>query len=208
MQKLNSPVPAGIACSGCNGTTFKTSWQTFANGTRHLRMDCAECGRFVRFTKQTPAALSAAVEAEAEKATESPPWHFDPRPSDANARETAPPPFGWEWLGHIRQADGVWRPVALASTLHGCWCALLTYPGKGDLLCQAIKPVRRASAEQSDLFPQAGFTGWKRPAGGRGKWARVVEGATQDEVLDRLLDSGPGDKLVTPSGADPNRGIS
>jgi hypothetical protein len=30
------------------------AWQTFKNGTNHLRLECAQCGRFLRMLKPPP----------------------------------------------------------------------------------------------------------------------------------------------------------
>jgi hypothetical protein len=116
--------PPGPACRGCRGTEFRTSWQRFKDGTRHVRMDCAGCRRFVRYLKQA----------------DGPDFRFEPRKAGAHAAELAPPAPSWVWVGHVRQADEVWRPVALSSTLAGCWEALLTFPGEGDRLCIPSRP--------------------------------------------------------------------
>ena len=41
--------PDGLLCLHCGAAAFRTSWQSFANGTRHVRADCARCGAFVRW---------------------------------------------------------------------------------------------------------------------------------------------------------------
>jgi hypothetical protein len=43
---------AGVVCPDCGAAEFRTFWQTFANGTRHVRLDCTTCGQFVRYAKQ------------------------------------------------------------------------------------------------------------------------------------------------------------
>jgi hypothetical protein len=125
-------------------------WQTFANGTRHVRADCASCKGFVRYLKQTATA---------------PDYLHRPLPPDAHLEARKAPPAGWDWLGWIRQHDGVWRPVALARTLACCWDALLHYPGKGDLLCIPTRPRAQGGEDSPDL-PNAEATG--RPAPARG----------------------------------------
>lgn len=43
-----------IACKACGevGNENKTSPQTFANGTVHMRVDCGACGKFIGYHKQ------------------------------------------------------------------------------------------------------------------------------------------------------------
>ena len=67
---------------------------------------------------------------------------------DAHAANTAPPDEDWQWLGHVRDGDGVWRPVALASSLARCWDALLCHPSHGDLLCIPTRPVPRGDQRE------------------------------------------------------------
>jgi hypothetical protein len=117
-------VPLGLKCPKCGGTEFKTWWQTFANGTRHIRADCAACRAFVRYLKQP----------------DSPEPKYQPRRPDASKESLAPPPADWQWLGWVRQGDGIWRSVALCPTLARCWDTLLHYPGEGDLLCIPTRP--------------------------------------------------------------------
>lgn len=126
--------PDGLACRQCQGTKFKTSWQTFADGTKHVRMDCGDCGAFVRYLKQPGA----------------PGPKYEPRPPDAHAKALAPAPApdSWAWLGLIRQADQWWRPVAYAATLGGVWDALLTFPGQGDLLAIPTRPGQARAADE------------------------------------------------------------
>src|SRR6185312_6957850 len=109
----------GLVCRRCGGARFRTSWQTFSDGTRHVRADCAACGAFVRYLKQPGA----------------PEPRHEPQRADASRPSLAPLPVSWRWIGWIRQADRVWRPVAEAATLEGCWDTLLHYPGEGDRLC-------------------------------------------------------------------------
>jgi hypothetical protein len=115
----HSPEALGITCRRCGGSRFRTGRQTFADGTRHVRADCATCGAFVRYLKQPGA----------------PEPRLSPRRPDASRQSLAPPSASWRWLGWIRQADQVWRPVAEAATLEACWDVLLHYPGEGDRLC-------------------------------------------------------------------------
>jgi hypothetical protein len=127
-----TPAEAAITCPKCGGATFKTAWQRFKNDTRHVRMSCAGCGAFMRYLPQ--------------KADGTPAYRHEARPEDAHAKHLEPPTGEkWDWLGFVRQADGVWRPIARASTLEGCWDALLTTWQRGDLLAM---PVRRSPNKQ------------------------------------------------------------
>jgi hypothetical protein len=126
-QTINLPMPSippGLICPHCGATEFTTSWQTFADGTRHLRMGCRACGGFVRFLKQSK---------------DQPDYRKEPRRPDAHQPELTPPATSWEWIGLIRHSDQVWRAVALAPTLARCWDSLLHYPGEGDRLCVPSK---------------------------------------------------------------------
>lgn len=42
-----------LACQACGWTEARLQWQTFANGTRHIRAECRRCGRYIRFVPQT-----------------------------------------------------------------------------------------------------------------------------------------------------------
>jgi hypothetical protein len=44
--------PAGLACKRCGSSAIKTRWQTFRDGGRHLRAECAVCGTFRRYLAQ------------------------------------------------------------------------------------------------------------------------------------------------------------
>jgi hypothetical protein len=124
--KLPTPsIPPGVTCPHCGATEFKTRWQTFVSGVRHVRMECASCKRFVRYLKQSPQSLD---------------YRHEPRRHDAHPPELTPPPASWEWIGLIRKSDQVWRAVALAPTLGRCWDTLLHNPGEGDRLCISTKP--------------------------------------------------------------------
>jgi hypothetical protein len=46
-----APAALGLACAGCGATEIRTWWQTFANGTKHVRAECARCGRFLRYLR-------------------------------------------------------------------------------------------------------------------------------------------------------------
>lgn len=41
------------SCRRCDATAFGFRWQTFANGTRHIRVNCGRCGAYVRYAPQT-----------------------------------------------------------------------------------------------------------------------------------------------------------
>src|SRR5262245_1384959 len=43
------PAPPGVTCPHCQGTKATTTWQVFADGTRHLRADCQVCRSFIRY---------------------------------------------------------------------------------------------------------------------------------------------------------------
>jgi hypothetical protein len=123
-------VPPGISYPQCRATGFQTSWRILSDGTRHARLECAACLRFVRWPRQDP----------------QPEHKYEPRRPDVRGAALQPPPDRWHWLGFIRQADGLWKPVAMAETLGRCWEALLTYPYEGDLLAVPVEPVRRKGA--------------------------------------------------------------
>ena len=42
------------ACRHCGSADRRYTWQELANGTRHIRADCARCGRYVCYAPQTP----------------------------------------------------------------------------------------------------------------------------------------------------------
>lgn len=42
-----------VSCDRCGATDFTVRWQTFANGTRHIRVNCGRCGAYVRYAPQT-----------------------------------------------------------------------------------------------------------------------------------------------------------
>jgi hypothetical protein len=118
------PAALGLVCPGCRGTKFRTAWQTFKDGSRHVRMSCAACNKFLKYLKK---------EDELD-------FRHEPRRTDASAFKLRPPPESWVWIGYIRQADQVWRPVAMAPTLERCWDTLLHFPGDGDFLAAPSVP--------------------------------------------------------------------
>jgi hypothetical protein len=123
---VSHPAPPGLRCPKCQATEFTTTWQTFSNGTRHVRADCAHSGAYVRYLPRggdgTPA------------------YKLELRPPDASAISMAPPAPDAEWIGWVRPADGKWRPVALAQTLSRAWEALLHFPGDVDRLAIPVLP--------------------------------------------------------------------
>jgi hypothetical protein len=108
-------------------------------------MDCGRCGAFIKYLKQQPETVPPG-EVLARAA-------YTPAGPEASRMNTRPPPEGWQWVGHIRLADGLWRPVALASTLADCWDALLCHPLHGDLLCIPTQPVPRGKGAARDPVP-------------------------------------------------------
>lgn len=54
----DSPRPTaqldGAACGHCGGRDLVFRWQEIAGGRKHLRADCAACGRYVKFVAQRP----------------------------------------------------------------------------------------------------------------------------------------------------------
>jgi hypothetical protein len=117
---------ATIACE-CGATMGRT----FREPTGLVRMDCDDCGK--PLWRMETACL-----------------RYEFRPPDAHRFELEPAPASWEWIGFIRQADGIWRAVALAGDLGRCWDCLLSFPGKGDLLCIPTRPVQRGTEEVND----------------------------------------------------------
>jgi hypothetical protein len=79
-QFILAPAPAGVQplvlpaascdagiglpppkCRRCGETSPpKLSWQPFVDGTRHIRVTCGGCGRFIRYAAQTPEVVAAA----------------------------------------------------------------------------------------------------------------------------------------------------
>lgn len=40
-------------CRRCGGNEYQFCWQTFVNGTRHIRVTCVRCHSFVKYAPQT-----------------------------------------------------------------------------------------------------------------------------------------------------------
>lgn len=40
-------------CPRCGSHELKFCWQTFINGTRHIRVTCVRCHRFIKYAPQT-----------------------------------------------------------------------------------------------------------------------------------------------------------
>ncbi len=181
---------AGVVCPRCKTAAFTTTWQTLPDKTRSVRMDCVACGAFVRLLPQ--------------RRDGTPDFQHQPRPADAHARDLAPPPDGWSWLGFIRQSDQVWRPVALAASLPGCWDCLLTFPGRGDLLCVPVRPDGWPAALDPEADPEGpAFVGWRRDDR-RSPWRQEAQGATEDEAWQAMLrEPSKSDVLVLPRGRRP-----
>jgi predicted nucleic-acid-binding Zn-ribbon protein len=49
-----------FTCPRCGSLDFRFTWQTFANGTRHVRRTCRRCGRFGGYAAQSPENVAAA----------------------------------------------------------------------------------------------------------------------------------------------------
>jgi hypothetical protein len=126
------PTPNGLLCRKCGAAEFRTHWQTHSNGSQHVRADCARCGHFVRWLKQSPS---------------QPDYRYEPSPVTTTMPAHHParkaPPDVWTWIGLVRLDDGLWRPVATSRTQEGCWDTLLHYPGEGDRLCIPSRPTAR-----------------------------------------------------------------
>ena len=46
------PEPPEPVCRLCRGRAFTVRWQEFADGTKHLRQECAGCGAFAGYENQ------------------------------------------------------------------------------------------------------------------------------------------------------------
>lgn len=70
-MRLDAAAPrrSGPSCSRCAATDFSFRWQTFANGTRHIRVNCGRCGTYVRYVPQTAENLARADAAAAGSAS-------------------------------------------------------------------------------------------------------------------------------------------
>jgi hypothetical protein len=126
------PAAVGLTCPGCGAIGATSTLQTLRGGMKVIRLNCAACNRFLRH-----------VDVQGRN------FRYEPAPPDAAKPDVAPPPASWQWLGFIRQADRVWKAVALTDSLASCWDALLTYPGAGDLLCIPGRP--RRLGEEGDI---------------------------------------------------------
>ena len=43
-----------MKCQRCDtGEHLAFRWQHFGNGTKHIRVDCTQCGQYVKFAPQT-----------------------------------------------------------------------------------------------------------------------------------------------------------
>ena len=110
-------LPPGLRCPACRGGALRLS------GDRLL---CAKCRVMVRLLRRRGDPLPAY------------------EPSDREA--TNPLPGAW-WLGLVRGADEIWRPVALSPSEGRCWDTLLTCPLEGDRMLWPTDPPRRAARE-------------------------------------------------------------
>lgn len=43
----------GPPCHNCGWTVRRYRWQVFRNGKRHIREECAACGAYLQFARQT-----------------------------------------------------------------------------------------------------------------------------------------------------------
>jgi hypothetical protein len=115
-----------VSCRKCGATAFKTDWQTFADGTKHVRMSCSKFGTFARYLPQT--------------AEGKPVYQHEPRAADVSAGASVTPPRGWRWLGYVRGDGGEWHQVAECATREACWSALMTTWQGGDKLIVPVCP--------------------------------------------------------------------
>jgi hypothetical protein len=119
--------PPGVRCPACGRCELTLG----ADARGRAALSCAGCRTFVRLLWRHG----------------DPEPGFEPCPPGASKYAQDAPPAGSWWLGMIRQADAVWRAVALTPTHAGCWDALLTYFGEGDRLTVPTDPPRRAEGE-------------------------------------------------------------
>jgi hypothetical protein len=117
---LSAPADRGITCRHCGKAAFTTAWQTFSDGSRHVRMSCAGCGRFTRYLPQH------------KDGTPRYRIEYSTLPTDHPGRKL---PTDVQWIGMVRAADEVWRTVGMADSLEKCWDVVLSYRGEGDRLC-------------------------------------------------------------------------
>jgi hypothetical protein len=122
------PVP-DFACRKCGGVAFTTRWQTFSDGTRHVRMECAACGAFARYLPQRPDGA--------------PHYRVEVSSLPSSHPAVQPPPVEFVWVGMVRTSDMIWRVVGTAPTLKRCWDVLLSHPSEGDRLAWPCEPPPR-----------------------------------------------------------------
>lgn len=140
------PSDIGATCKRCGSTTFTTSWQVFADGTKHVRMSCGTCQAFIRYLPQRNgdrAERAGGSPEGKEPAPREPGYAVKKAPADLHEAQTEPPPDDWQWLGYVRSADNRWRPIALCDSLSRCWEAMLGSHMQGDLLAVPVHAVRR-----------------------------------------------------------------
>ena len=95
-----------ITCRRCPAHVgFTLRSQTFANGTTHVRAECAACGAFVRLVPKTPDNVALA----GDPSPVPPPAPTRPTTLadllNRLARDEATPPRVREWLMRFRHAD-------------------------------------------------------------------------------------------------------
>jgi hypothetical protein len=70
-KSFREPIrPDSPPCPACGSGDFRFAWQEFANGTRHIRMTCRACGRFIKYQPQLPWAVAEADDFELERAAD------------------------------------------------------------------------------------------------------------------------------------------
>jgi hypothetical protein len=47
-------------CPRCGSGRRRFAWQVFRNGTKHIRVECGDCGAYVCYAPQTPEHLERA----------------------------------------------------------------------------------------------------------------------------------------------------
>jgi hypothetical protein len=52
-KKGGRPTAGQARCPRCAGTQTRLTWQTFEDGRRHLREECSQCERFIKFAPQS-----------------------------------------------------------------------------------------------------------------------------------------------------------
>lgn len=53
-------IPDRVSCGRCGSHDVAFRWQVFANSTRHIRVTCRRCGRFVKYAPQTASNIERA----------------------------------------------------------------------------------------------------------------------------------------------------